>query len=153
MSEAKPRWTLYSSLRVLPYLLFKNLLFHSATIPHRKIQCHSLIEFDRLRPFPVNHSLLAIIFPCFVACSSSIEFVTVRSSSNPNIPFRRAGEDIPQINFVFSTYYSHITTLCRCGPLPDSSFFPSCPSLPSVQKSSLPFCHHPVRQNSVSQFD
>ena len=100
-SEAKPRWTLHSSLRSLPYLLFKNLLFHSAAIPYHKIRCHSLIEFNRLRPFPVIHSLLAII-PCrFVACSSSIKFVTVRSSSNPNIPSRRAGQRKPSDFFEF----------------------------------------------------
>ena len=39
-----------------------------------QICCQSLIEFDRLRPFPVIHRLSSIFFV-------ALEFVTVRSSS------------------------------------------------------------------------
>ena len=50
---------------------------------HREIWCHSLIKFDRLRPFAVKHRLLVIVFPSFWRVRvrrSSIDFESHHSS-------------------------------------------------------------------------
>ena len=83
-------------------------------------------KFDRVRSFLVIHSVFAIVCPVFRRVrvrSSSSQFDRLRSSSTPNIPIRRAEKRKLSDSSCFSTYHSLITTLCRFGPLADSSFF------------------------------
>ena len=56
--------------------------FRSNRVPGKN-GCHSLIKFDRLRPFLVNNGLLAIVFPVFGSVrvrSSSTQFDQVRQT-------------------------------------------------------------------------
>ena len=112
-AQTSPCETRTSSLRYLRCLLFK--IFSSLLVPpcRRKFWCKSSIKFDRLRPFPIIHGLLAIVSPfCGVfefdrVRSSSIEFDAVRRSSVPILSPRRVGRCKPGVfipTFLLATY-------------------------------------------------
>ncbi len=97
----------------------------------RENSCQSSFEFVRLRPFPVFHWVLCLLFVVFEfvrVCRSSFEFVAVRSSLSQfvrvRIPPSLPGEPrcVSPRTLPLSTLNSLITTLCRFGPPSDSSF-------------------------------
>ena len=70
----------------MTFLTFCSNIFSLFLVSSRRheIWCHSLIKFDRLRPFPIIHRLLAIVSSVFWdvrVCSSLSQFDRVRIPS------------------------------------------------------------------------